>query len=254
MAQYVMKLFEDPQQEEFRVIDRDGEPWFVLNEVCRKLGITNSRNAAARLDDDEKDAVQIMDGIGREQSTTIINESGLYSVILRSTKPEAKQFKKWITSEVLPSIRKTGSYKGKTPAFIQRANKNWDRVDEGYFSVINELAVTVWGRLEREGHIMADRAPDGKEIRPDVSVGRLFSDWLKKLHPAMANNYKFYPHEVDGKTIEARQYPFEMLGLFRTYVEAVWWPERFEGYIKARDPKALQYLPKLLPPTSQPRI
>jgi len=95
---------------------------------------------------------------------------------------------------------------------------------------------------------MADKAPDGKEIRPDVSVGRLFSDWLKKLHPSMANNYKFYGHEIDGKVIEARQYPFDMLGLFRTYVETVWWPERFEGYIKKRDPKALEYLPKLLPP------
>lgn len=252
--QYVMKLFEDPQHEEFRVFDRNGEPWFVLNEVCKKLGISNPRNQASRLDDDEKDSVQSMDAIGRSRPTTIISESGLYSVIFSSNKPEAKAFKKWITSEVLPSIRKTGGYRGKTPAFIQRANKNWDKVDEGYFSVINELAVLVWGRLEREGHIMADRGPDGKEIRPDVSVGRAFSDWLKKCHPALAKNYKFYPHEIDGKVIEARQYPYDMLPLFRVFVETVWWPERFESYIKLRDPAALQYLPKLLPPTSQARI
>ena len=243
-----MKLFEDPQHEEFRVLDRDGEPWFVLNEVCGKLGISNTRDAAGRLDDDEKDAVGITDVIGREQRTTIINESGLYSLILRSRRPEAKKFKKWITSEVLPSIRKTGSYKGATPAFIQRANKNWDKVDSGHFSVINELAVIVWGRLERAGHIMADLAPDGKEIRPDVSVGLLFSKYLNAAHPELAKNFKFYPHEVDGKTIEARQYPFEMLPLFRAFVEDVWWPERFEGYIKKRDPKALEYLPALLPP------
>lgn len=254
MAQYVMKLFEDPQHEKFRVIDRDGNPWFVLKEVCTKLGIANPSDAASRLDDDEKSALGITDPHGRTQKTIIINESGLYSLILRSRKPEAKAFKKWITSEVLPSIRKTGSYQGKTPAFIKRANKNWDKVDEGYFSVINELAVLVWGRLEREGHIMADHAPDGKEIRPDISVGRLFSDWLKKFHPKMSANYKFYPHEVDGKTIEARQYPYGMLALFRIFVETVWWPDRFETYIKSRDPAALQYLPRLLPPALQPRI
>ena len=254
MAQYVMKLFEDAEQEKFRVIDQNGEPWFVLNEVCKKIGIANPSDAASRLDDDEKSALGITDPHGRVQSTRIINESGLYSLILRSNKPQAKAFKKWITSEVLPSIRKTGGYGSKTPAFIQRANKNWDKVDEGYFSVINELAVLVWGRLEREGHIMADRAPDGKEIRPDVSVGLLFSKWLKKLHPEMAGNYKFYPHHIDGKVIEARQYPYAMLALFRIFVETVWWPERFEGYIKARDPKALEYLEKLLPPTSQARI
>src|SRR5690606_10752548 len=167
-VQYVMKLFEDPEHDEFRVIDQNGEPWFVLNEVCKKLGLANPRDVASRLDDDEKDAVGIPDAMGRSQRSTIINESGLYSVILRSSKPEAKAFKKWITSEVLPSIRKTGGYGGRMPAFIQRAADNWDRVDTGYFSVISELAVLVAGRLERAGHIMADRAPDGKELRPEI--------------------------------------------------------------------------------------
>lgn len=248
MTQYVMKLFEDPEHEEFRVYDRNGEPWFLLNEVCKKLGISNSSDAASRLDEDEKDVIGITDSVGRSLNSTIINESGLYSLILRSRKPEAKAFKKWITSEVLPSIRKTGGYRGKAPAFIQRANKNWNRVSPGYFSVINELAVLVWGRLEREGHIMADKSPKGTENRPDVSVGLRFAKWLNELHPSMANNYQLYLHEVDGKDVEARQYPFDMLPLFRTYVETVWWPECFEGYIKTRDPKALEYLPRLLPP------
>lgn len=93
-----------------RVIDRDGLLWFVLVDVCRVLEIINVSNIAARLDDDEKDGVHIMDPIGRVQTTTAINESGLYSVILTSRKPEARRFKKWITSEVLPSIRKTGRY------------------------------------------------------------------------------------------------------------------------------------------------
>jgi len=94
---------------QIRTITKDGEPWFVAADVCSVLGIANNRNATARLDDDEKD-VRLMDTPGGKQETTIVNESGLYSLILRSDKPEAKRFKKWVTSEVLPAIRKTGGY------------------------------------------------------------------------------------------------------------------------------------------------
>ena len=69
--QYSMQVFEDPDHDRFRVIDRDGEPWFVLTEVCRKLEIANPRDAASRLDDDEKDGVGITDAIGREQKYTL---------------------------------------------------------------------------------------------------------------------------------------------------------------------------------------
>lgn len=95
-----------------RVTSRDGEPWFVLADVCRVLGIGNTSDAARRLDDDEKHTLDNVEGIAASQvqSFTIINESGLYSLVLTSRKPEAKRFKKWITSEVIPSIRKTGSY------------------------------------------------------------------------------------------------------------------------------------------------
>ena len=85
-----------------RVIEKDGNPWFVASEVCGVLGISNSRDAVAKLDEDEKDGVGITDAIGRVQQNTIINESGLYSIVLTSRKPEAKRFKKWVTSEVLP--------------------------------------------------------------------------------------------------------------------------------------------------------
>lgn len=89
--------------------DAHGEPWFVAKDVCNALGIKNSRDAVDRLDDDEKGVVQT-DTLGGPQKVTIVNESGLYSLILRSDKPEAKAFKRWITHEVLPAIRKTGGY------------------------------------------------------------------------------------------------------------------------------------------------
>ncbi|MCF8502888.1 MAG: Bro-N domain-containing protein [Rhodospirillum sp.] len=97
---------------DFRVVSRDGEPWFVLVDVCSALEIANPSRAASRLDDDEKYTLRNMKGIAdaRVQEITIINESGLYSLTFSSRKPQAKRFKKWVTAEVLPTIRRTGRY------------------------------------------------------------------------------------------------------------------------------------------------
>lgn len=92
-----------------RTIQKDGEPWWVLKDVCEVLGLSSPHKVFERLDDDEKGRNQIPT-LGGEQEMTVINESGLYNVILRSDKPEAKPFRKWVTSEVLPSIRKNGGY------------------------------------------------------------------------------------------------------------------------------------------------
>ena len=88
----------------------EGEPWFVAADVCRALGLGNSSQAIAKLDDDEKSGIIISDPHGREQVTRFISESGLYALVLSSRKPEAKAFKRWITHEVIPEIRKTGGY------------------------------------------------------------------------------------------------------------------------------------------------
>lgn len=102
------------ESSEVRTVQVNGEPWFVLADVCKVLEIKNSRDAAAKLDGDEK-GVALTDTLGGKQHVTIINESGLYTVILRSDKPQAKPFRKWVTSVVLPSIRKTGSYSVQQP-------------------------------------------------------------------------------------------------------------------------------------------
>jgi prophage antirepressor-like protein len=98
----------------------DGEPWFVAKDVCDALCYSNSRDAISKLDDDERELVRV-DTLGGSQNMTIINESGLYSLILRSNKPEAKVFKRWVTKEVLPSIRKTGGYQTSIPTPNQDA-------------------------------------------------------------------------------------------------------------------------------------
>ena len=108
---------------EVRTIQKDGEPWWVLKDVCEVLGLSSPHKVFDRFDEDEKGRNQIPTP-GGEQEMTVINESGLYNVILRSDKPEAKPFRKWVTSEVLPSIRKHGAYM--TPETLEQAILNPD--------------------------------------------------------------------------------------------------------------------------------
>lgn len=97
-----------------RMFDRQGEPWFVAKDVCQVLDIQSHRGSISLLDEDEK-GVYTVDSPSGQQEMTIINEPGLYSLILRSRKPEAKRFKRWVTHEVLPSIRRTGAYQVAAP-------------------------------------------------------------------------------------------------------------------------------------------
>lgn len=99
------------EEQQVRTIEKNGEPWFVGKDVAEILGYSNPRDALAKHVDDEDKGVAKCDTLGGAQELTIINESGLYSLILSSKLPTAKEFKHWVTSEVLPSIRKTGEYK-----------------------------------------------------------------------------------------------------------------------------------------------
>ena len=96
--------------QQVRVIDRDGEPWFVLADLCRVLEIANPSNVAARLDLEMVNTLRLAEGIRGNPNVTIVSEPGMYEVVIRSDKPEAAAFRRWVTSEVLPSIRKTGSF------------------------------------------------------------------------------------------------------------------------------------------------
>lgn len=97
------------EKKQVRTLLVNGEPWVVAADVCRVLSVANAARALSRLDDDEK-GIHIVNTLGGAQNLSIVNESGLYSLILTSRKPEAKRFKKWVTAEVLPAIRKHGRY------------------------------------------------------------------------------------------------------------------------------------------------
>ena len=121
-----IQIFNNPEFGEVRTVEIDGEPWFIGKDVAELLGYTNPRKAIIDHVDgeDKRDGVTIRDSIGRDQNPVLINESGLYSLILASKLPNAKQFKHWITADVIPSIRKHGAYA--TPATIENIINNPD--------------------------------------------------------------------------------------------------------------------------------
>ena len=117
-----LQIFNNPKFGEIRVIEKDSESWFSASDVCRALTIGDTHVALRRLDEDEKGRFSIPTP-GGEQEISVINEAGLYSLALGSRKPEARDFKRWVTHEVLPSIRQKGSYSvpAMTPAQLLAA-------------------------------------------------------------------------------------------------------------------------------------
>jgi len=106
-----IQMFKFDNKQEIRVVQGDdGEPWFVAADLCQSLGIVNVSQALTRLDEEEIDDIISNDTAGRPNQYKIVSEPGMYSLVMASKKPESKRFKRWVTSEVLPAIRKTGSY------------------------------------------------------------------------------------------------------------------------------------------------
>ena len=127
-----IQVFSNDQFGQVRTVFKDGEPWFVAIDVCKALEIKNGRDAMSRLADDEKADVGLIDvssnGIAQRRDFSIVNEPGLYTLVLGSRKPEAKAFKRWVTHEVIPTIRKTGGYVNDETIFV-----------ENYFSHVDEF-------------------------------------------------------------------------------------------------------------------
>lgn len=179
-----VKIFESPEFGQVRTTVIDGEPWFVAADVCRALELSNSRMAISRLDDDEK-GVSSTDTLGGKQEMQIVNEPGLYSLVLGSRKPEAKAFKRWITHEVIPAIRKTGGYQvpqspeeqmaqGLLAAQKLLAEKD-KRIEEMRPKEIFADAVSV----SKTDILIGDLAKLIKQNGHDIGQKRLFS-WLRE--------------------------------------------------------------------------
>lgn len=179
-----VKIFENPEFGRVRTTVIDGEPWFVAADVCHALDIGNPSDALNRLDDDERTLVSI-EGASNGKPVNGVNEPGLYSLVLGSRKPEAKAFKRWITHDVIPAIRKTGGYhvpqspeeqmaQGLLAAQKLLAEKD-KRIEEMRPKEIFADAVSV----SKTDILIGDLAKLIKQNGHDIGQKRLFS-WLRE--------------------------------------------------------------------------
>lgn len=144
-----IQIFKNEQFGQIRVVERDGEPWFVAVDICGALDIANSRDALTRIDEDEK-GVALTDTLGGAQEVAVVNEPGLYSLVLGSRKSEARAFKRWITHDVIPAIRKTGMYA--TPVTVEAMLANPDTM----IQVLQAFKDEREQRLALETRVVAD--------------------------------------------------------------------------------------------------
>lgn len=200
---------------EIRTVLIDGEPWFVARDVSAALGLANGRMAVARLDDDEKGVSQI-DTPGGLQNLAVVSEAGLYDLIVRSDKPEAKPFRRWITHEVLPALRKTGRYaveQHEVPRTLPEALRQYANEVEAHERTRAQLAITApkadaWDTLaSAEGDMSVREAAFCLNRDPNISTGqnRLFNT-LKEMGWIDKRKVPYASHE---RHVRLRVYPFE---------------------------------------------
>lgn len=153
-----VEIFDHTEFGEIRTIVLDGQPMFCLADVCRALEIKNATDVAKRLDEDELTRFNLG---SRSGETNFVTESGLYAVVLRSDKPNAKKFRKWVTSEVLPSIRKTGGYINNVDLVM---NAYFDDLPEERQAIIKGLLESIESKqkqitsLDKENDLLAEKA------------------------------------------------------------------------------------------------
>lgn len=210
MQNEIVKTFNSERFGNVRVVEREEEPWFVAMDVCKALEIKNGPDACKRLDDDEKMTIDLTDshfGVrGGAQKLTIVNEPGLYSLVLSSRKPEAKEFKRWIVHEVIPSIRKHGAYI--TPAKIEEILADPD--------IIINLATTLKEerakRKELES-VVEEQKPlvefANKVANTDklISMGKM-SKLLKDEHIDIGRN-RLFKYLRDNKILTKKNLPYQ---------------------------------------------
>lgn len=188
-----LQIFNNPEFGEIRTVEVNGEPWLVGKDVAQALGYSNPRKALADHVDDEDKGVTKRDTLGGAQEMTIINESGLYSLVLSSKLPAAKKFRQWVTNEVLPTIRKTGGYVANDDLFLNtyfpsadEATKLFVRTSLESFRRLNSQIAEMKPKAlfadaveaSETSILIGDRAKLIKQNGVDIGQKRLFA-WLR---------------------------------------------------------------------------
>ncbi len=224
-----IKIFENEEFGKVRTVIIDGEPWFVLADICKILEINNSRMVAGRLDAEELMSVKLTSG-GQRREMTAVSESGLYAVILRSDKPQAKPFRKWVTTEVLPTIRRTGGYVANEDMFIENYLPFLEEPYQGLFRLqmiaINQLnerirhdqpLVEFANQVSNSENLIDMNAMAKLAIEENIPIGRnrLFR-WLRENEILMSDNLPYQKY-IDRGYFAVKESVFETGTMTKTY-------------------------------------
>ncbi len=195
-----------------RAVDRNCVAWFVGNDVCAALEISNGPQATGRLEPDERDCICIVDAIGRERDTTVISESGVYALVFTSRKEAAKRFRRWVTQEVLPAIRTTGRYEiANDPVAPDVAEPLADENDQLrlQLNLVREARIAFGTRGARRAWAIAGLPDLGlAEAAPIISVGAAV---IGRLHQSVAD-------WLDARTEAAPGNRVSAMALYRDYL------------------------------------
>lgn len=211
-----LKTFTNDQFGSLRTVTINNEPWFVAADVCRALEISNPHDVIKRLDEDEKSGVDLTDPHGRVQNTNVVSEPGLYSLVLGSRKPEARQFKRWITHDVIPAIRSHGGYL--TPELTEHVLSDPDTI----IRLATDLKKERSARIAAEQRIARDApkvlfADAVSSSQDDIPISEL-AKFLRQNGVDTGRNRLFDMLRADGYiqkfSTEPTQKAME-LGLFR---------------------------------------
>ena len=212
-----LQVFNNAIFGDVRIILQDNEPWFVAKDICECLAISKHRDAISRLDTDERGSLKV-DTLGGKQEMATVNEYGLYNLVLSSRKPEAKEFKRWITHDVLPALRKTGSYSMNIPQTLPEALRAYaDEVEQH-----NKTKALV--EAQRPKVLFADAVSTSNT---DILVGDL-AKLLSQNGCAVGQNRLFERLRNEGFLISRKGNSYNMptqkameLGLFRIKETAI---------------------------------
>ena len=228
----IIKIFENEEFGKVRTVIKDGEPWWILKDICQVLEMkaNSAGEVVKRLDKDEYDSIGLTDSLGRKQKAYVVNESGLYSILVRSDKPKAKPFRKWLTSEVIPTIRRTGGYVANEEMFIENYLPFLEEPYQNLFRLqmmaINQLTERI--RHDEPLVEFAEQVSDTTNLidmnamaklarAENIPVGRnrLYS-WLKGKGVLMANNLP-YQTFIDCGYFAVKESVFETPTMTKTY-------------------------------------
>ena len=222
-----IKIFENEQFGQIRTINQNGEPWFVAADVCRALDLDDTGKAVGRLDADEGTRIQIAHPQNPLKTLEVlaVNEPGLYSLVLGSRKPEARQFKRWITHEVIPAIRKHGMYA--TPETAEQILQDPDFL----IKTLQELKKERSARVAAEEQIRLDApkvlfADCVSQADTDILVGKL-AKLLKQNGMDIGQNRLYEKLRAEGFIMKNSTIPTQRameMGLFRVIERSIMQP------------------------------